>query len=289
MDPRLTDLMQLLDLTPTGAMAFRGESRDIGTPQVFGGQVLGQALIAAARTVKDRTVHSLHAYFLARGDVAEPITYEVDPARDGGNFSNRRVTAIQHGRQIFNLAASFQRPEEGLEHQPTRPDVPGPDGLPDMVELARQAGPVLPARIARFVRLQRPVIVKPVDPARFLAEERMDPIKRFWVKTVGDLPDDPLLHQALLAYISDYELLGTAILPHGLSATRRNLQVASLDHAMWFHRAARVDDWLLFDLDSPSASGARGLARGQVFSADGRLVASLAQEGLMRHVERNPA
>jgi acyl-CoA thioesterase II len=288
MDDRVADLLSLLDLDSAGERAFRGQSRDIGVAHVFGGQVLGQALVAASRTVKDRSVHSLHAYFLARGDVKEPIHYEVDASRDGGSFSNRRVTAQQQGRQIFHLAASFQRPEPGLEHQPAMPEVPGPEHLKDMEQLARDAGPVPPPRIARFVSLRRPVTVRPVDPVQFLAEERMAPCKRYWLKTVDRLPDDPVLHQCLLAYISDFELLGTAILPHGLSATRRGLQVASLDHAMWFHRPVRVDEWLLFDLHSPSASGARGLARGEVYSADGMLVASLAQEGLMRQIVRKP-
>lgn len=287
MDQALQDLITLLELEPLEENIFRGQSRDIGTPQVFGGQVLGQALAAAARTVRGRLAHSLHAYFLQRGDVNAPIVYEVDRARDGGSFSSRRVVAIQHGAQIFNLAASFQVPEPGLEHQARMPAVPSPDALQDMEALARSLGASLPQRLARFLAYRRPFIVKPVEPGQFLAPARLEPVKRVWMKAVDRLPDNDFIHQALLAYISDYELIGTATLPHGLHATRGGLQMASLDHAMWFHRRVRVDQWLLFDLDSPSAAGARGLARGQVFSEDGVLVASLAQEGLIR--QRPPA
>jgi acyl-CoA thioesterase-2 len=282
MDKALQDLITLLELEPLEENIFRGQSRDIGTPQVFGGQVLGQALAAASRTVAGRTVHSLHAYFLKRGDVGAPIVYEVDRARDGGSFSSRRVVAIQHGEQIFNMAASFQVPETGLEHQAPMPRVPDPDVLKDMVELARDKGPDLPARLQRFLTYRRPFLVKPVQPGQFLSVEKLEPVKQVWMKAVDRLPADEFIHHALLAYISDYELIGTATLPHGLHATRGGLQMASLDHAMWFHRPLRVDEWLLFDLDSPNASGARGLARGRVFSQDGRLVASLAQEGLIR-------
>jgi acyl-CoA thioesterase-2 len=282
MDQALADLISLLELEPLEENIFRGQSRDIGTPQVFGGQVLGQALAAASRTVSGRSVHSMHAYFLMRGDVNAPIVYEVDRARDGGSFSSRRVVAIQHGEQIFNMAASFQVRESGLEHQATMPAVPRPDSLQDIESLARARNGDLPPRMARFLSYRRPFIVKPVHPGQFLATENLEPVKRVWMKAVDRLPDDEFIHQVLLAYISDYELIGTATLPHGLHATRSGLQMASLDHAMWFHRPVRVDGWLLFDLDSPNAAGARGLARGHVFSEDGVLVASLAQEGLIR-------
>lgn len=287
MDQALQELIRLLDLEQTGDNRFRGQSRDIGIPQVFGGQVLGQALAAASRTAVGRSVHSLHAYFLKRGDVAAPVVYEVDRARDGSTFSNRRVVAIQHGEQIFNLAASFQVPETGVEHQTPMPDVPHPDSLQDIGVLARERGPNLPPRLIRFLAHRRPFTVKPVVPEQFLATDGFPPIKRVWMKAVDRLPDDESLHQVLFAYISDYELIGTALLPHGTYTGREGLQVASLDHAMWFHRPVRVDEWLLFDLDSPTAAGARGLARGQVFTQDGRMVASLAQEGLVRlHSER---
>jgi acyl-CoA thioesterase-2 len=282
MDPALADLITLLELEPLDERIFRGQSRDIGTPQVFGGQVLGQALAAASRTVQGRVVHSLHAYFLQRGDVNSPIIYEVDVARDGGSFSSRRVIAIQHGQQIFNMAASFQVPEAGLEHQASMPAVPPPAALQDIVDLARERGADLPPRMQRFLNYRRPFHVRPVQPEQFLATEKLQPVKQVWMKAISPLPDDEFIHHALLAYVSDYELIGTATLPHSLHASRGGLQMASLDHAMWFHRPLRVDEWLLFDLDSPNAAGARGLARGHVFTAEGRLVASLAQEGLIR-------
>ena len=282
MSYRLADLIALLELEPIEKNIFRGQSRDIGTPQVFGGQVLGQALAAASRTVEGRVVHSLHAYFLKRGDVQAPIIYEVDRARDGGSFSNRRVVAIQHGEQIFNMAASFQTAESGLEHQVAMPQVPKPDGLKDLETLAREFSGELPERMQRFLRWERPFLVRPVDPQQFLFRDSLAPVKQLWMKTAEGIPADSFLHQALLAYMSDYELIGTATLPHGLHATREGLQMASLDHGMWFHRPVRVDEWLLFALDSPAASGGRGLARGYVFTEDGKLVATLAQEGLIR-------
>lgn len=282
MDQLLQDLITVLELEPLEENIFRGQSRDVGTPQVYGGQVLGQALAAASRTVKGRHVHSLHAYFLKKGDVNAPIVYEVDRARDGGSFSNRRVVAIQHGAQIFNMTASFQVPEEGLEHQTRMPAVPHPDSLTDIVDLARATGGEVPARLQRFLTYRRPFLVRPVQPAQFLSPDRCEPVKQVWMKAVDRLPDDDLIHDALFAYISDYELIGTATLPHGMHSSRGTLQMASLDHAMWFHRRIRVDEWLLFALESPNASGGRGLARGQVFREDGALVASLAQEGLIR-------
>jgi len=279
----LRDLLALLDPEPTGKDIFRGESRDIGTPQVFGGQVLGQALAAAGRTVEGRDIHSLHAYFLRAGDVRAPIFFEVERTRDGGSFSNRRVVARQHGEQIFNMTASFQVAEAaGLEHQVSMPEVPPPEALQDIESLAREFAGQLPPRLQRVLAFERPIHVRPVNPRQFLFRDTRDPVKQLWMKTTEPMPADALRHQALLAYVSDYELIGTATLPHGLHATREGLQMASLDHAMWFHRPVRVDEWLLFALDSPAAAGGRGLARGHVFSRDGRLVATLAQEGLMR-------
>jgi acyl-CoA thioesterase-2 len=286
MDATLTDLVGLLTLERIEANIYRGESRDIGTPQVFGGQVLGQALAAAGRTVENRAVHSLHAYFLRRGDVDAPIVYEVDPARDGSSFSNRRVVSIQHGRQIFNMTASFQVSEEGLEHRVSIPEVPGPDALADVSDISAEALESLPERVRRFVQQKRPFHVRPVG-RKEDSTANLEPVKFVWMKAIDRLPDDERLHHALMAYMSDYELLGTATLPHGgRSVIQGKLQMASLDHAMWFHRPCRVDDWLLFSYDSPSASGSRGLARGQIFSRDGVLVASTAQEGLIR-VRRN--
>jgi len=282
MDPVLADLLQLLTLERVEDNIFRGQSRDIGSPQVYGGQVLGQALRAACQTVDGRVAHSLHAYFLRRGDMEAPIVYEVDRARDGRSFSNRRVVAIQHGRQIFNMTASFQIQEAGLEHQAEMPDVPGPDGLEDLRDIKRNVLAKLPERVRRFLTIDRPFEVRPVDMPDFLSNEKLEPVKHIWMKTIDRVPDDKETNQVLLAYVSDYELLGTATLPHGLRFVREQVQMASLDHALWFHRSCRFDEWLLFSFDSPSASGARGLSRGQVFTRDGVLVASTAQEGLMR-------
>lgn len=282
MHPVLKDLLHLLKLERIEDNIFRGESRDIGSAQVFGGQVLGQALSAAQQTVADRIAHSLHAYFLRRGDMQAPILYDVDRARDGGSFSVRRVVAIQHGRPIFNLAVSFQKPESGLEHQVKMPDVPGPDGLLDATEVPPDVLQRVPQKMRRYLTGKRPFEFRPVRPMNFTQPEVLPPVKHVWIKAVDSLPDDASLHQNLLAYVSDYELIGTSTLPHGLPFHRGNVQMASLDHALWFHREVRVDQWLLYALDSPNASGARGFARGQFFTEGGILVASSAQEGLVR-------
>jgi len=285
MHPVLEDLIGLLRLERIEDNIFRGDSRDIGSPQVFGGQVIGQALSAAQNTVDDRVAHSLHAYFLRRGDVDAPIIYEVDRSRDGGSFSNRRVVAIQHGRPILNLAASFQIPEDGLEHQAEMPDVPGPEGLKDLTDVAKEMLEYIPAKLRRFLTDKRPFEFRHVEPVSFETPEKLPPKKHIWIRAVDALPDNPVLHQNLLTYVSDYELLGTATLPHGLSFTRGSVIMASLDHALWFHGAVKMDQWLLYAMDSPASSGARGLSRGQLFTQDGRLVASTAQEGLMRVVD----
>jgi len=282
MDAVLADLLDLMRLEQLEADVFRGQSHDIGTPQVFGGQVLGQALHAAGQTVEGRIAHSLHAYFLRRGDVAAPIEYAVDRARDGGSFSNRRVVASQHGRAIFNMTASFQRVESGIEHQAAMPDVRGPEGLPDRSDIAPDVLAQLHEKMRAYLTRKRPFLVRPLHQADLLNPEKMAPVKNVWIKAVGALPDDPLLHQVLFAYVSDYELLGTATLPHNINFTDGNVQMASLDHAIWFHQCFRVDDWLLLAFDSPRTSGSRGLARGTVFTREGKLVASTAQEGLIR-------
>lgn len=283
MHPVLKDLIDLLTLERIEDNIFRGESRDIGSAQVFGGQVLGQALTAAHHTVAgDRRAHSLHAYFLRRGDMNAPIIYEVDRSRDGGSFSVRRVVAIQHGRPIFNLAASFQNPEDGLEHQANMPDVKGPDGLLDVTEVAPEILGEIPEKMRRYLTSKRPFEFRPVHPIDFTKPERRPPEKYVWIKAVDTLSDEPSLHQNLLAYVSDYELLGTSTLPHGLTFNRSRVMMASLDHALWFHRDFRVDEWLLYAMDSPNSSGARGFTRGHFFTADGVLVASSAQEGLVR-------
>jgi acyl-CoA thioesterase-2 len=280
--PILADLLKLLELERIEDRIFRGESRDLGGARVFGGQVLGQALTAASYTVQDRRVHSLHAYFLVAGDVNAPIVYEVDVARDGKSFSNRRVVAIQHGQPIFNMTASFQVPEEGLEHSTPMPQVPGPEGLADVRELAPDVLRKVPEKMRRFLTHERPFEFRPVEPIHVIAPPRAAPLRHIWLKTVDQLPDNADLHRNVLAYVSDYQLVSTATLPHGVHFAEGNVQLASLDHAMWFHRPFRVDDWLLYAMESPNASGGRGLALGRIFARDGALVASTVQEGVVR-------
>jgi len=282
MEQRLADLLELLKLEQLEVNLFRGASRDIGRPQVFGGQVLGQALSAAAATVEARIVHSLHAYFLRRGDCNAPIVYEVDRSLDGHSFSNRRVVAIQNGEQIFNMTASFQVPEVGFDHQIDMPRVPPPEALTDATGPPPELLARLPERARRFFDLPRPFEFRLAQPIDYLHPQPGPPLRQLWFRAVGALPDDEMLHRRLLAYVSDFFLLDTANLPHAASILEPTLVMASIDHAMWFHRPLRVDDWLLYDIESPSASGARGFATGSIFARDGRLVASAAQEGLIR-------
>jgi len=282
MNQLLDDLIKVMTLERLEMNLFRGESRDIGSPQVFGGQVLGQAVVAATATAEDRVVHSLHAYFLRRGDFNAPIVYEVDRAMDGKHFSSRRVVAIQHGRQIFNMSASFQSAETGLEHQIPVPEIQPPESLPDVESHYRGMADKLPPALLRILEQKRPFEFRPVQPPDPLRRHKSAPLKHVWFRAVDKLPDDEGLHRGLLAYVSDFHLLDTALQPHGISLTSPRLIIASIDHAMWFHRSVRVDDWLLYAIDSPSASGALGFTRGSVFARDGRLVASAAQEGLIR-------
>ncbi len=282
MSAPLAELLQLLTLEQLELNLFRGASRDIGSPQVFGGQVLGQALRAAYCTVDDRLAHSLHAYFLRRGDFRAPIIYEVDRSRDGQSFSSRRVVAIQHGEQIFHMAASFQHPEEGFSHQLAMPEVPPPEALPDSRTLIEARGVKLSPAAQRFRGRDSPFEFRPVDPQDPMTPRACAPRQDVWFRAAGKLGDDPREHHCLLAYVSDYHLLGTAMRPHGCTSSSPGVVVASIDHAMWFHRPVRVDDWLLYSMESPSAAGARGFARGSLFSRDGVLVASTAQEGLIR-------
>ena len=282
MQPILADLLHLLELERIEDHIFRGESRDLGGERVFGGQVLGQALTAASYTVEGREVHSLHAYFLVPGDVAAPIVYEVEVARDGKSFSNRRVVAIQHGRAIFNMTASFQVPEQGLDHSVPMPKVPGPDGVPDVRELTPDLLDRIPEKMRRFLTHDRPFEFRPIEPVHVVAPPRADPRRHIWIKTVDKLPDDPHLHRNVLAYVSDYQLVATATLPHGIHFAEGNVQLASIDHAMWFHRPFRADEWLLYAMESPNASGGKGFALGRFFTRDGTLVASTAQEGVVR-------
>jgi len=283
----LTELVELLSLERIEENLFRGQSQDLGWGQVFGGQVLGQALSAAAQTVPaERQVHSLHAYFLRPGDAKKPIVYDVDRIRDGQSFTTRRVVAIQNGKPIFNLSASFQAEEEGYEHANAMPDVPGPDGLPSERELWTAIADKIPEPFRTRVVAERPIEIRPLNPVDPFRPEKTEARSAFWVRAAGPLSDEPALHRYLLAYASDFGFVVTALRPHGATWLDPRLQVASIDHVMWFHRPFRMDDWLLHVVDSPSASGARGLVRGSVFSRDGKLVASTAQEGLLRRRKR---
>ncbi len=285
-DSALADLLDLLDLEPIETLLFRGRNRPIGSPRVFGGQVLAQALVAAGRTVPEgRFAHSLHAYFILPGDVRAPILYTVESLRDGGSFATRRVTAVQHGRPIFNAQVSFARDEPGLDHQtPTPPDVPPADAVTPERDLALALAEHIPEPLRTALTRERPIDFRSVDPVNPFAPEARPPHAATWLRASGPLPDDRLIHQAVLAYASDWGLLGTALLPHARSVFEPTIQAASLDHAIWFHRPFRADAWLLYALDAPSAFGARGFARGSVFDGAGRLVASTAQEGLIRPV-----
>ncbi len=276
------NLLDHLTLERLEENLFRGESRDIGSPNVYGGQVLGQALFAASQTVEGREAHSLHGYFLRPGDKKKPVVYEVDRIRDGGSYTTRRVVAIQSGKPIFNMSASFKTREEGIEHQFDMPDVPGPDGLLNMAELGKQALADIPDKLERFLQWQRPIELRPVQPSNLLHPEPAPPFRDIWIKADSALPDDPVMHKVVLAYASDYSLLGTALLPHGLAFSHKTLRMASLDHAMWFHRDFRMDEWLLYSMDSPSSSHGRGFSRGNLFTREGVLVASMVQEGMIR-------
>ena len=286
----LSELVDLLALEQIELNLFRGQSQDLGWGTVYGGQVLGQALSAAVQTVpEERKVHSLHGYFLRPGAVDRPIVYEVDRIRDGRSFTTRRVVAIQKGRAIFNLSASFQVDEPGFVHQDPMPEAPDPLSVPTQQELAAAFADKLPEFLRSQALAQRPFELRTVGkPNNPLAPEARPPERMFWFKATGELPDDPSLHRYLLAYASDFSFLTTAMLPHAVTWLTPGMQVASLDHAMWFHQDVRVDDWLLHVVDSPKAHGARGLARGRVFNREGQLVASTAQEGLIRKRERKP-
>jgi acyl-CoA thioesterase-2 len=278
----VADLVELMRLEALGNDRFLAQSEDIGTPAVFGGQVLGQALMAASRTVEaDRPAHSMHAYFLLPGEHA-PIEYSVDRVRDGRSFTTRHVVARQGERIIFEMSASFQTVDDGIEHQLPMPAAAGPEGLASELEQRIAMGERLPARWRDKGLTPHGLEYRRVDPDDLLAPEVRPSESALWMRAIAPLPDDPNVHRALLAYASDHGLLGAAMRPHGLSFMSGQVRPASLDHAMWFHRDFRLDDWLLYSLDSPSASGARGLCRGSIFARDGRLVASTAQEGMLR-------
>ncbi|WP_369599970.1 acyl-CoA thioesterase II [Hahella sp. SMD15-11] len=276
-------LLSLLELKPLDECLFQGESQDLGFRNVFGGQVVSQALMAAYNTVaEDRTAHSLHAYFLRPGDPHHPIFYEVTEVRDGRSFSVRRVIARQHNKEILALMASFQTEEEGFEHQAEMPEVAGPEGLVSELEMRRKFRDLIPERIREQFTCDRPIEIRPVNPVNYLKPEPMPPVKHNWFRAVSRLPDAIRWHHCVLAYASDFGLLGTSLQPHAVTFMQKDMQVASLDHAVWFHRPFRADDWLLYSMDSPSASGGRGMNRGQIFTRDGVLVASTAQEALIR-------
>jgi acyl-CoA thioesterase-2 len=278
----LEQLLAIMNLERLEQDLFRGQSPQQGWQRVFGGQVIGQALMAAARTVEGRAVHSLHGYFLLPGDPNAPIIYDVDRIRDGGSFTTRRVRAVQHGRAIFALTASFQKHEDGLSHQVAMPDVPPPEELPNEQELKSKFIDKVTDHIRAYWERDRPIEMRPVDISRYFKAERKQPVQHVWMRATGRLPDDFALHQCVLAYASDFTLLDTALIAHGIIVFGGEVQMASLDHALWLHRPFRADEWLLYTQDSPSSSGARGLARGTIYSRDGKLVASVAQEGLMR-------
>jgi acyl-CoA thioesterase-2 len=279
-------LLEILDLEPLEVNLFRGMSPQVGWQRVFGGQVIGQALVAATRTVSNRPAHSLHAYFVLPGDPKVPIIYDVDRIRDGGSFTTRGVKAIQHGSAIFAMYASFHRDERGFSHQAEMPKVPQPEELPSEEEMKKRVLPTMPDPVRRYYERERPIEMRPVEFARYVSREHRDPRFHVWMRATARLPDDAAVHQCVLAYASDMMLLDSALIPHGRTVFEQSIQGASLDHALWFHRPFRADEWLLYAQDTPSAEGARGFARGLIFARDGTLVASVAQEGLIR--ERRP-
>jgi acyl-CoA thioesterase II len=280
----LEELLKLLKLEKIEENIFRGQSQDLGFGNVFGGQVLGQALSAASQTVPEgRLAHSLHGYFMRAGDATRPIVYTVDCIRDGKSFTTRRVVAVQKGRAIFSMAASFQIDEPGFDHQDEMPEVKGPDGLEPEIVMARKLADNIPAGIREKILCEKPIEIRHVDPVNPLQPEKKPPERYVWFRAIDVLPQDRAVNQYLLAYASDFNLVGTALYPHGRTFWDPQMQTASLDHAMWFYRDFRMDDWMLYAMQSPSASRARGLAIGRVFTNDGRLVATVAQEGLVRY------
>lgn len=280
----VAELLSILDLEKLEHNLFRGRSPQNGWQRVFGGQVVGQALVAADRTVdaEERLPHSMHAYFLLPGDPKVPIIYHVDRLRDGGSFTTRRVVALQHGHAIFAMSVSFHKKEAGFDHQIEMPDVPDPETLPSETDLKAKLLPNLPEVMRTYWERDRPIELRPVDIARYVSGAKGEPRQFIWIKANGPLPDDFRLHQCVLAYASDFSLLDTALVAHGRVLFDPRLMLASLDHAVWFHRKFRADEWLLYAQDSPSAQDARGFTRGSIFSRDGKLVASVAQEGLIR-------
>jgi acyl-CoA thioesterase-2 len=283
MSNAVQELLNILDLEELDINLFRGNSPQVGWQRVFGGQVVGQALVAAVRTVDaTRPPHSMHAYFLLPGDPKVPIIYDVDRIRDGKSFTTRRVTARQHGHPIFSMLVSFHTDEPGLDHQAKMPDVPGPDSLPSEAEVREKILPTMPDPVRRYYERERPIELRPVEFERYTGKKIPDGKFNVWIKATDRLPDDPSIHRSVLAYTSDMGLLDTALVPHGRTLFETEFMAASLDHALWLHRPFRADEWLLFAQDSPNLHGSRGFARGLIFKQDGTLVASVAQEGLVR-------
>ncbi|HMK70489.1 MAG TPA: acyl-CoA thioesterase II [Xanthobacteraceae bacterium] len=292
MPSAIQDVLAILDLEPLEVNLFRGRSPQSRWQRVFGGQVIGQALVAACRTVEEvaqRPPHSLHAYFLLGGDPKVPIIYEVDRIRDGRSFTTRRVMAIQHGHAIFSMEVSFHGAEQGLSHQFPMPDVPKPDELSTDVEVKNRILALIPDTVRRYYERERPIELRPVEYGRYLGERLEGGRFHMWIRATERLPDEPAIHQCVLAYASDMTLLDAALIPHGRTVFHQDIMAASLDHALWFHRPFRADEWLLYAQDSPNLSGARGFSRGLIFAEDGTLVASVAQEGLLRQRRPEPA
>ena len=286
-DP-VASLLRVLDLEQIGANRFQGFSPHTAWGRVYGGQVLAQSLVAASRTVGiERPVHSLHGYFLIGGDPMVPIIYDVDLVRDGGSFATRRVTALQGGKPIFEMLSSFHKMEDGLHHADAMPDVPAPEDIPPIGEVFAQHHAQVPDTMKAYYNRERPIDLRLIDTERYFGGKDLPPLQRFWMKTKRALSDDPNLHFAILAYASDFALIDTALIPHGKVMFDPKMQLASLDHALWIHSSFRADEWMLYVLESPAAGRGRGFARGSFYKRDGTLVASIAQEGLMR--ERSTA
>jgi acyl-CoA thioesterase-2 len=282
MSAAVQTMLDVLNIEQLELNLFRGRSPQDRWQRVFGGQVIGQALVAATRTVEGRQPHSLHAYFLIGGDPKVPIIYEVDRIRDGKSFTTRRVVAIQHGQAIFTLMVSFHNDEEGLTHQAPMPNVPPPEKLASEAEVKAKFLSTMPEAVQRYYKSERPIELRPVEYGRYLGQKSETGNFNVWIRATGTLPDDPAIHQCVLAYASDMSLLDTALVRHGRTLFEKEFMGASLDHALWFHRPFRADDWLLYAQESPNMIGSRGFARGLIFRRDGALVASVAQEGLVR-------
>ncbi|ADZ90465.1 acyl-CoA thioesterase [Marinomonas mediterranea] len=285
MNPVLSGLIDLLSLEKRSDDQFVGMSQDLGFPKVFGGQVIGQALSAASQTVEGRVPHSLHCYFIRPGDAAQPIEYEVERVRDGRSFSVRRIIASQLGKTILVMTASFHIEENGLEHQDAMPQVPGPENFKSELSLYRLHAEEIPSKIRGLLTADRPIEYRIVENQNPFRPRAGIGKRHIWMRSIDALPDDPFIHQSMLAYTTDYGFLETALQPHGISIGNPQLNIASLDHSIWFHRPFRLDDWLLYVADSPSASASRGFVRGQIYNRDGVLIASTAQEGLLRKSE----